>query len=214
MVLSANELPFQSNFLNPPFHTDSYPCIRTGGPVDCIGGSVGLFVEHWPAFWSVVLSLLAEIFSDFLRYVKMELAISGPLVGIIPNSFALSEFAGDHFVEVLVEHTWDFGIPLFRKHLALQYQELLIERLLRCGFPIKRLRMLNNGVRHVTIPGNHNIEDISICRELNFLIHECVLNKNIGPEIMVFLTFSIIAENGPQATPTPRPISPGSLTRT
>ena len=29
-------------FLNPPFHTDSYPCIRIGGPVDRIGGPVDL----------------------------------------------------------------------------------------------------------------------------------------------------------------------------
>ena len=27
-------------FMNPPFHTDSHPCIRRGGPVDCIGGPV------------------------------------------------------------------------------------------------------------------------------------------------------------------------------
>ena len=39
MALSAN-LMFFFNFSNPSFHTDSHPCIRIGGPADCIGGPV------------------------------------------------------------------------------------------------------------------------------------------------------------------------------
>ena len=34
---------FSPNFRIPPFHTDSHPCIRIGGPVAHIGGPV--------AFW-------------------------------------------------------------------------------------------------------------------------------------------------------------------
>ena len=33
-------MAFLINFLNPPQQTDSHPCIRLGGPVDCIGGPV------------------------------------------------------------------------------------------------------------------------------------------------------------------------------
>ena len=33
-------MAFQSNFRIPPFHTDSHPCIRIGGPVAYIGGPV------------------------------------------------------------------------------------------------------------------------------------------------------------------------------
>ena len=40
MALSVNESPFFVKFLNSSFQTDSHPCIRIGGPVDCIGGPV------------------------------------------------------------------------------------------------------------------------------------------------------------------------------
>ena len=43
MALPANSWPFLSNFWIPPFHTDSHPCIRKGGPVDCIGDPVNIF---------------------------------------------------------------------------------------------------------------------------------------------------------------------------
>ena len=45
MALSANWWPFQLRILLsplPPFHTDSHPCTRIGGPVDRIGGPIDL----------------------------------------------------------------------------------------------------------------------------------------------------------------------------
>ena len=49
MALLANSLPYRLingfcfvKIMNPPFSTDSHPCIRIGAPVDCIGGPVDL----------------------------------------------------------------------------------------------------------------------------------------------------------------------------
>ena len=39
-------MAFFVKFLNPPFKTDSHPCIRIGGPVDRIGGPVEHFLGH------------------------------------------------------------------------------------------------------------------------------------------------------------------------
>ena len=49
-----------------PFHTDSHPCIRSGGPVDCIGGpgrpevsidnpciSIDLHEYQWDGPWMI-----------------------------------------------------------------------------------------------------------------------------------------------------------------
>ena len=79
MALSANQYHFLWFFWIPPFHTDSHPCFRIGGPVAYIGGpasSVG--GTGAPPFWVggtgpppiSSMGLRVQIFTKFSKFPK------------------------------------------------------------------------------------------------------------------------------------------------
>ena len=56
-------------------------------------------------------------------------------------------------------------------------------------------------VKHITNPPKHNIEDVALCRRMEFSIYKRTLNKNTCTELMVFTLFKIAS--GTMDPPTP-----------
>ena len=65
-------MAFSANFSNPPFHTDSHPCIRVGGPADCIGGPVDWrapgdgALASWVGLSALYVSWYLLVFVEFV----------------------------------------------------------------------------------------------------------------------------------------------------
>ena len=121
----------------------------------------------------IVRNRLGIIGSCFQEIVQLDLAFSSNTVGTIPQQSVdvFVELAGR--IDGLSFVVFARFLIYFQNTCGVQHGRLIIESLPLCWFPRRRLEQVRQiGARHVTNPGNHGHEQISIFRQVKLRIYK------------------------------------------
>ena len=131
-------------------------------------------VEYWPEDRLVLCHISWFIYKRVAQILSALISFLRPFNDGVDNWFGmwLALFVGpwsEFRSKLFVGHFWNVDVRNISKQLfALRYQRLIIESLLLFWCPMRLLKKIKLGSKHVTVPRDRHIEDFSFFGKWHF----------------------------------------------